>query len=79
MPISTFQLRADQELLSEMKIVANQRHISANRFLVEAILEALKRDKEQEWRTGFEAMGRDADTNDVEYLLPAASEVVLGS
>ena len=31
---------------------------------------------EQEWRAGFEAMGRDPDTNDVEYMIPAAREVL---
>lgn len=79
MPTAVFQLRADRELLSEMKNVASRRHISANRFLVKAITEALKREKEQEWRAGFEAMGGDADKNDVEYMLPAAREVVFGS
>lgn len=33
-------------------------------------------DKDREWRAGFEAMGSDPDTNDVDYLLPAAREVV---
>ena len=32
--------------------------------------------KEQEWREGFEAMGHDPDVNDVEYMLPAAREVL---
>jgi len=33
---------------------------------------------EQEWRAGFEAMGRDPDTNSVEYALHAAREVLFG-
>ena len=34
------------------------------------------REREQEWQAGFEAMGRDPDTNSVEYTLPAAREVL---
>ena len=39
--------------------------------------EPVPQEKEQEWREGFEAMGRDPDM-DVEYLLPAAREVISG-
>ena len=35
-------------------------------------------EKEEEWRAGFEAMGRDPDTNSVEYALHAAREVLFG-
>ncbi len=31
---------------------------------------------EELWRVGFEAMGHDPDTNSVEYMLPAAREVI---
>ena len=34
--------------------------------------------REQEWRAGFEAMGADSDTNTVEYMIPAAREVLFG-
>lgn len=34
-------------------------------------------EKEEEWRAGFEAMGRDPDMG-VEFMLPAAREVVFG-
>ncbi len=82
MPTSVFQLRADHELLQEVKEIASKRQVSANRFLVEVITNSLRQEKEQEkereWREGFEAMGRDPDTNNVEYLLPAAREVVFG-
>ncbi len=83
MPTAVFQLRADDALLQEAKDFANKRQVSTNRFLVEAIKDSLKREKdrekEREWREGFEAMGRDPDLNDVEYLLPAAQEVLGGS
>ena len=76
------QLRADQALLREIKARASQRQISANRFVVEAVQAALRseqeKEKEQEWQAGFEAMGRDPDTNNVEYALPAAREVLFG-
>ena len=82
MPTAVFQLRADPELLQEVKAMASKRQVSANRFLVDAIQASLKREKEQEkekeWREGFEAMGCDPDTNNVEYMLPAAKEVLFG-
>ena len=31
---------------------------------------------EELWRLGFEAMGYDPDTSSVEYMLPAAREVI---
>ena len=83
MPTAVFQLRADDVLLREIKELAGKRQVSTNRFLVEAIKESLQRkkeeEKEREWREGFEAMGRDPDLNDVEYLIPAAQEVLGGS
>ncbi len=83
MPTSVFQLRADDDLLREVEEIASKRQVSANRFLVEAIRQMLeqekKLEKEREWREGFEAMGRDPDTNNVEYMLPAAREVLFGA
>ena len=80
--IRVFQLRTDPELLQEIKSRASERHVSANRFVVEAVRAALRAEKEQEraqeWRAGFEAMGRDLDTNNVEYALPAVREVLFG-
>ena len=35
-----------------------------------------EREREQEWREGFEALGRDPETSNVEYAIPAAWEVV---
>ncbi len=32
--------------------------------------------EDQEWQAGFEAMDNDLDVNDVEYMLPAAREVI---
>lgn len=82
MSTAVFQLRAEDELLREIKELAGKRQVSANRFVVEAIKESLKREKEREkereWREGFEAMARDPDLNDVEYLIPAAQEVLGG-
>lgn len=82
MATAVFQLRADYELLQEVKALARKRSVSANHLLVEVIEASLKREKEQEkereWREGFEAMGRDPDFNNVEYLMPAAMEVVFG-
>jgi len=75
---AVFQLRADPELLQQVKDFAAKRQISANRYLVDAIKARLAQEKEREWREGFEAMGRDPDTN-AEYMLPAAREVVFGS
>ena len=60
-----------------VKELAAKRQVSANRYLVEAIKANLKREKEQEWREGFEAMGRDPDM-DVEYMVPAAHGVIFG-
>ncbi len=77
MATAMFQLRADQELMREVKELAAKRQISANRFLVEAIQASLQAEKEREWREGFEAMSRDPDTN-ADYLLPAAREVLFG-
>ena len=81
-PKAVFQLRADHALLQEAKTLAAKRRISVNRLLVDVIQNGLKLDKDQEqereWREGFVAMGRDPDTNDVEYTLPAAREVLFG-
>lgn len=79
MPTAVFQLRADDQLLREVKELAEKRRVSANRFLVEAIKETLQREKEREWQAGFEAMGKDPDVNNVEYMLPAGREVIFGS
>ncbi len=83
MPTAVFQLRADNELLTEVKEIAHKRQVSANRFLIDVIKDSLRREKELErdrlWREGFEAMGRDSDTNSVEYMIPAAREVFLDS
>lgn len=76
-PTAVFQLRAEPELLQQVKEVAARRRVSANRYLVDAVKARLALEKEQEWREGFEAMGRDPDT-DVEYMLPAAREVIFG-
>lgn len=80
--VSVLQIRADQGLLQEIKARATQQQISANRFVVQAVRAVLEsereKEKEKEWRAGFEAMGRDPDTNDVEYALPAAREVLFG-
>ncbi len=78
MPTAVFQFRADAELLREVKGVAARHRVSANQFVVEAVKAGLAREKEREWREGFEAMGRDPDTSDVEYLVPAAREVLDG-
>ena len=78
MSTAVFQLRADTALMQEVKSLAKKRKVSANRFLLDAIETALKLEKEREWREGFEAMGRDPETNDVEYMIPAAREVVFG-
>jgi predicted transcriptional regulator len=78
-PSAVFQLRADPKLLQEVKALASKRHVSANRFLVEAVEAAIAREKEQEWREGFEAMSRDPDVNNVEYAIPAAQEVMFGN
>jgi len=44
------------------------------RLFTDAI--SASRAHEQEWRTGFEAMGADPDTNDVKYMMSAAREVL---
>lgn len=65
-------------MLQEVKEAAQRRNISANRYILSAIEARLKAERDQQWREGFEAMGRDAEASDVEYLLPAAREVALG-
>ena len=46
------------------------------RLFMDAI--SASRARDQEWRAGFEAMGADPDTNNVEYMIPAAWEVLFG-
>lgn len=74
---AVFQFRADQELLQQVKASAAKHQVSANRYLLDAVRDRLAMEKEREWREGFEAMSHDPDT-DVEYLLPAAREVIFG-
>lgn len=76
-PTAVFQLRANPQLLQQVKDMAAQRRVSANRYVVDAVKARLTAEKEREWREGFEAMGRDPDT-DVEYMIPAAREVLFG-
>lgn len=38
--------------------------------------EVQEAERVRDWREGFEAMGRDSDTNSVEYMLPVAREVL---
>ncbi len=75
---AVFQLHADQELLRQIKDLAAKSNVIANRYLVDAIKEKVAKEKEQEWKLGFEAMSRDPDM-DVEYMLSAGHEVVFGS
>ncbi|MDQ2686844.1 MAG: hypothetical protein M3Y28_03150, partial [Armatimonadota bacterium] len=58
-PIGVFQLRANQELLQQVKDVAAKRNVSVNHYLTDLIKARLAMEKEQEWKEGFEAMGRD--------------------
>jgi uncharacterized protein (DUF1778 family) len=75
---STIQLRVDPELGDLIKSQAARQNTSANKLIVDAVRQYLEAIKEREWREGFEAMGRDPDTNNVEYMLPAAREVIFG-
>ena len=77
MATAVFQIRTDPELLQEVRDLAKKRRVSANHLVIDAIKTKIKLEKEQEWREGFEAMGRDPDM-DVEYMLPAAMEVLFG-
>ena len=38
--------------------------------------EVQEAERVHDWREGFEAMGRDSETNSVEYMLPVAWEVL---
>ena len=38
----------------------------------------MAQEKEEDGQVGFEAMGRNPDTNSAEYALPAAREVLFG-
>ncbi|MEO7717388.1 MAG: toxin-antitoxin system HicB family antitoxin [Capsulimonas sp.] len=75
---ATIQLRVEPALNEKIKAQAARQNISANKLLINAINLYLEAEKEREWREGFEAMGRDPDTNNVDFMLPAAREVVLG-
>lgn len=74
----TLNVRIEPDVLKEVKKAAARRKMSANRFIVSAINAQLKAERDREWREGFEAMGRDSELNDVEYMIHAAREVVLG-
>jgi hypothetical protein len=75
---ATIQLRVDPVLGEKVKAQAARQKISANKLVIEAIKIYLEAEKEREWREGFEALGRDPDTNNVDYMLPAAREVIFG-
>lgn len=74
----TLNLRIEPGVLQEVKDAAQRHKVSANKYIVSAIEAMLKAERDREWREGFEAMGRDAEASDVEYLMPAAREVILG-
>jgi len=76
--LAVFNLRVDPGLGEQIKAQASRQHISANRLLINAVNQYLKAEKEREWCEGFEAMAADPDCNDVEYMLPAAREAILG-
>jgi hypothetical protein len=63
-------------LKEKIKAQAERRKISANELLVNAVNAHLEAAQEREWEEGFEAMARDPDTNNVDYMLPAAREVI---
>ncbi len=51
------------------------------RLFADALKMHLLREEEakaEEWRAGFEAMGRDPDTNNVDNAIFAAREVIFG-
>lgn len=73
---AVFQLRAEEQLLRQVKEVVAKYHVSANSYVVDAIQSCLAKEKERQWREGFEAMADDPDA-DIGYMLPAAREVIL--
>jgi hypothetical protein len=76
---TTFPLRLDPALTEKIKKQAAIKKISANKLMIHAINLYLETKKEKEWREGFEAMGRDPDTNNnVDFALPAAREIIFG-
>jgi post-segregation antitoxin (ccd killing protein) len=77
-PAKTLNVRLDPDTLQDVKKAASRHNMSANSFILTAIDAQLKAERDREWREGFEAMGRDPESSDVEYMLPAAREVVLG-
>ena len=73
----TLNLRIEPETLQEVKDAASRHNMSANRFIVSAIQAMLKAERDRLWREGFEAMGRDTEASDAEYMIAAAREVIL--
>ena len=65
LPTADLQLQAEPDLLETARLVTSKEDRS-------------KQKMDQEWRAGFEAMGCDPDTN-VEYMIPAANEVLHGT
>jgi len=74
---TNIQLRVDPSLGDRLKRQAAREKISTNKLVINAINMYLESDKEREWREGFEAMGRDPEANDVDYMLDAARAVLL--
>jgi len=48
------------------------------RLQAEVEQDRLKKQKESEWRAGFETMANDPESMNVDYAFPAQAEVVLG-
>ncbi|MEO7717391.1 MAG: hypothetical protein ABIY70_14420 [Capsulimonas sp.] len=70
------QFRIAPILSEKIREQANRQNISVDQLLVSAVNLYLKTEKVREWSAGFEAMGRNPDTNNVDYLLAAGREVV---
>jgi post-segregation antitoxin (ccd killing protein) len=64
--LTTIQLDVDQDCQDKIVAHAARRGISAAQFVLAAIRHRLESETETEWREGFEAMGRDPDTNNID-------------
>ncbi|BDI28346.1 hypothetical protein CCAX7_003970 [Capsulimonas corticalis] len=72
----TIPFHINVDLHEKVKAEASRQNVSVDRLIINAVELYLETEKERVWRVGFEAMGRDPDTNNVDYLLSAGREVV---
>ena len=76
--VHTLSVRVDEQTFQESKRIAEQRAMSFNALVQEALRRVIEAEQEREMYEAATLLGQDAEMNDVEYARHAQAEVALG-